>query len=439
MTHSSPAQPTESALPTLEHSLRNASTPLPADSCVVTCCAPVNIAVIKYWGKRDTKLILPINSSLSATIDPQTMRARTRIIASRQFAHDSMTLNGEQVCIEKNARLTTVISQLRQHAGDYVTPATDSNSKQRVLIPASEWSQYKLHITSDNDFPTAAGLASSAAGYACFTKCLAQLLCVPTSAIDLTSVARQGSGSACRSLHSGFVQWEKGSHADGHDSIASQVVDSQHWPEMRVLICVASSGHKATSSTDGMQRSVQTSELLSYRAQYQVEPRMEAMRQAIRQRDFPAFAQLTMRDSNSFHATCLDTLPPIVYLTPTSHRVIAIVHAVNVICKRVVCGYTFDAGPNAVLFMLQPDLDWMLDLMCCAFGEQSSSRTASTGLNESSGFVHDPLRLSSAQVKCDEALLASLPDFEPQHHKLHQLIISQVGKGAHITEHKHTF
>lgn len=100
---------------------------------------------------------------------------------------------------------------------------------------------HPIHICSENNFPTAAGLASSAAGYACLVYSLAQLYQIPPC-IDITSITRQGSGSACRSIYGGFVEWVTGSgkKADGSDSIANQIVPASHWPEMRIIILVVS-------------------------------------------------------------------------------------------------------------------------------------------------------------------------------------------------------
>ena len=148
----------------------------------VTCTAPVNIAVIKYWGKRDERLILPINSSLSGTIHPASMKANTLIIASRTLPRSTLTLNNHTEPI--NRRLQAVIDALQKRA----QPLQHNG---RTLIAADEWSQYQLQIISVNNCPTAAGLASSAAGDACFTKCLAEWYGVQESYPgELTTVAR---------------------------------------------------------------------------------------------------------------------------------------------------------------------------------------------------------------------------------------------------------
>ncbi|NIG61719.1 diphosphomevalonate decarboxylase [Pontoporia blainvillei] len=131
-----------------------------------------------------------------------------------------------------------------------------------------------------------------------------------------------------------------GERADGKDSIARQVAPESHWPELRVLVLVVSTERKPTGSTVGMQTSVETSALLRFRAEVLVPARMAEMTRCIRERNFQAFGQLTMKDSNQFHATCLDTFPPISYLNDTSRRITHLV------------AYTFDAGANAVIFTL---------------------------------------------------------------------------------------
>lgn len=225
--------------------------------------------------------------------------------------------------------------------------------------PASDVSN-KVHICSVNNFPTAAGLASSAAGYACLVYTLSQLFNVEG---ELSGVARQGSGSACRSLYGGFVQWKLGEQSDGKDSIAEQVASELYWPELRVLILVVSAEQKSVGSTSGMHTSVETSHLLKYRADAVVPGRMEEMIRAIRLRDFPKFGELTMKDSNQFHAICLDTYPPIFYLNNISHQIISLVHCYNQYYGETRVAYTFDAGPNAVIYSLQDYLPEFVEVV----------------------------------------------------------------------------
>jgi diphosphomevalonate decarboxylase len=183
-------------------------------------------------------------------------------------------------------------------------------------------------------------------------RAIADLYELPASPSDLSVIARQGSGSACRSLFGGYVAWNAGTEASGADSRAEQVAPAAHWQQMRALVLVVSAARKAVPSTQGMQETVATSELFAARATIVVPRRMEAMRAAVLERDFDAFANLTMRDSNSFHATCLDTDPPIFYLNDVSRAAIRAVEAINEHAGKMVAAYTFDAGPNAVVYYL---------------------------------------------------------------------------------------
>ena len=124
---------------------------------------------------------------------------------------------------------------------------------------------------------------------------------------------------------------------------------------MRALILVASAAKKDVSSTAGMQVTVATSGLFKTRAEVVVPAAMEAMERCVQGRDFEGFAGVCMRESNSFHATCLDSEPPIFYLNDVSRAVVRVVERVNERAGRKVAAYTFDAGPNAVVYFLEGD------------------------------------------------------------------------------------
>nr|CAG4652065.1 EOG090X0AX4 [Triops cancriformis] len=316
---------------------------------VVTCISPVNIAVIKYWGKRDENLILPINDSLSVTLSTDQFHAKTSVLCSPNLIEDAMWLNGRKQDIGQK-RTQNCLKEIRRLAIE---------SGIETCMERAKW---KVCIASQNNFPTAAGLASSAAGFACLVYSLALAHGLPPT-VDLTRIARQGSGSACRSLHGGFVRWFKGELSDGTDSIARPIVPTNHWPELRILIAVVNSSTKETSSTIGMQQSVLTSELLKYRSEVCVPKRMESMVSAIKEKNFEAFAKLTMQDSNQFHAICLDTYPPCVYMNDTSNSIVKLIHLYNEFSGSVRVAYTFDAGPNAVLFILKDHVSELTALL----------------------------------------------------------------------------
>ncbi|KAL8195072.1 UNVERIFIED_CONTAM: hypothetical protein K2H54_046308 [Gekko kuhli] len=349
---------------------------------VVTCTAPVNIAVIKYWGKRDEELILPINSSLSVTLHQDQLKTTTTAAISRDFKEDCLWLNGKEDDIG-HPRLQSCLREMRRLARKRRGGNGGSSSDPPPLSLA-----YKIHIASENNFPTAAGLASSAAGYACLVYALAKLYGVEG---ELSEVARQGSGSACRSMFGGFVQWTMGERDDGKDSVAQQVAPETHWPELRVLILVVSAEKKPVGSTAGMQTSVETSLLLKHRAEAVVPERVAQMTRHIQRRDFEAFAELTMKDSNQFHATCLDTFPPIFYLNDVSKQVIALVHRFNAHHGKTKVGYTFDAGPNAVLFALEDTVGELVEVIKHSFPPEDNGGQFLKGLPVQGASLSDEL------------------------------------------------
>lgn len=309
---------------------------------IITCVAPVNMAVIKYWGKRNEDLILPLNDNISATFNVEYMRAKTTVMASPTFKENKIWLNGKEESFE-NPRLLHCMKELKQRA-----------PKGKDVV------NWNIHVCSENNFPTAAGLASSAAGYACFVYAVAQLYGVEG---DITGIARKGSGSACRGISGGWVQWHMGHLNDGSDSIATQIASVSHWTEMRILTLVVNDNRKKYGSTVGMRRSVATSSFLKYRADSLLPERVQNIIKAIKEKDFRTFAEITMQDSNQFHACCLDSFPPFMYLNSVSMTIIELIHAYNDFYGTPKVAYTFDAGPNACLFLLEADVPEVVALV----------------------------------------------------------------------------
>jgi diphosphomevalonate decarboxylase len=312
---------------------------------MATVSAPTNIACIKYWGKADAHYNTPTNDSVSVTLDQTDLKAVTTVAASSAFNQDRLWLNGiEDEKAATNKRFRACVDGVKALAKD----------------PA-KWQDLHIHVSSYNTFPTAAGLASSAAGYAALVAALAELMEAQEQYKgQLSTIARQGSGSACRSLYGGFVAWRKGNaepnsgetSAPWGDSMAVQIADEKHWPEIRALILVVSDAKKDTSSTAGMSTSVATSTLLQHRINSVVPERMTAIEKAYLEKDFATFGELTMKDSNQFHSVCMDTYPPIFYMNDISRMAVRIVHAYNAWAGETRAAYTFDAGPNAVLYTL---------------------------------------------------------------------------------------
>ena len=212
------------------------------------------------------------------------------------------------------------------------------------------------------------------------------------------------------------MAWDHGTRDDGTDSRARLVADRSHWPHMKALILVVSAAKKGVSSTTGMQTTVRTSSLFPTRAKEVVPKRMVEMERAIGERDFETFAKVTMRESNSFHATCLDTDPPIFYLNDVSRAAIRAVEEMNEKVGRTVAAYTFDAGPNAVIYYQEADEDAVL-------------RTFLPILRQKEGW-------GKTQIEIDGPGLASPQVVEALEAGVSRVILTGVGEGpVSVQEH----
>ncbi|KAF7265348.1 hypothetical protein GWI33_021237 [Rhynchophorus ferrugineus] len=367
---------------------------------MVTAIAPVNIAVIKYWGKKDAQKNIPINDSISGTLSTDVMYAKTTVYTSSTLEKNRFWLNGEEQVFE-GTRIHSCVCEVR--------------SKSDETLPHLTWN---LAICSENNFPTAAGLASSAAGYACLVYALGALFKLKD---ELSSIARVGSGSACRSMYGGWVLWQKGTSSMSNDSVARPIASHEHWPEMRVLILVVNDNRKKHPSTIAMQNSVTSSSLIHYRAKDVVPHRIKEMHLAILTKDFRKFAEITMKDSNQFHAICLDTYPPCFYLNTVSQAIIDLVHAYNDYKGEHVVAYTFDAGPNACLYMLEPVLEEFTSIINYVFPQPAD--------------IHDNdyfRGLTLPRKPVDEMIVYDM-DLQPYNAgKLKYIIYTKLGEGPKL-------
>lgn len=302
----------------------------------VTVTAPINIAFIKYWGKREggEALILPTNDSFSITLSTEPFRSKTSVLLTDKIEKDILWLNGKEEEVAASRRLTNVLERVR------------------ATCPP-ELAALKAFVVSNNNFPTAAGMASSASGYCALSAAVSRAF---QSTADVSVLARIGSGSACRSAYGGFVKWLMGTKDDGSDCRAEQFVDENYWPEMQVMCAVLKGAKKDVGSTEGMQQSLKTSPLMKDRIEKIVPERMEAISVAVKERNFDKFAEITMVDSDDLQEICRTTEPRIQYATEDSYAVIRLVHALNKAAGKRILAYTFDAGANAFLFCLKENL-----------------------------------------------------------------------------------
>ena len=298
-----------------------------------TATAHPNIALVKYWGKRSEKLILPHQSSLSVTLGP--LQVTTTVEFSTERGDDAVELNGKTAKGTERQRVIDAIDLVRAEA-------------QKTLGRRFG----RAMMVSAGDFPASAGLASSAAAFAALAVAARAAAGFPRDLRAESVLARRGSGSACRSIEGGFVRWNRGRRPDGKDSFAEQLFDEGHWPELRMLVGMVSRAEKEVKSRDGMRATVETSPY--YRAWAKdAEREVREIVRHIKRRDLEAVGELTERNAWRMHASALGANPPLCYLKP---QTLAVIDACRALRKEGVgVWFTLDAGPNPVLLTLEAD------------------------------------------------------------------------------------
>lgn len=317
-----------------------------------TAIAHPNIAFIKYWGNRDEALNLPQNASLSMNLDGLTTRTTvtwTEALAAKALAADALTLNG---AIQHSEALTRVSRHL-----DVLRRRLNLNARAQV--------------DSTNNFPMGAGIASSASSFAALTLAAVAAAKVEMSERELTTFARIGSGSAARSIPTGFVEWEEGERHE--DSFAHSIAAPDHWDIVDV-IAVVSDAHKQVGSKAG-HGSADSSDLQRARVAGAAD-RLAVCKRAIADRDFSAFADVVEMDSNLMHAVMMTSRPPLFYWLPPTLAIMGQVRLWRADGLRV-C-YTLDAGPNVHCICIREDANEVSQRLGAA-SEVMDVRVASVG------------------------------------------------------------
>ncbi|MBZ0305011.1 MAG: diphosphomevalonate decarboxylase [Anaerolineae bacterium] len=290
-----------------------------------TARACPNIAFIKYWGNKDDTLRLPVNSSLSMNLAG--LYTETTVHWDDAFDADTVTLNGQPATTDARQRVSTHLDTLRQRLGI----------------------RGYANIETVNNFPMGAGIASSAAAFAALTVAAIKAAGLELSERELTTLARLGSGSASRSVPTGFVEWYAG---DSHEtSYAESVATPSHW-DLIDVIAVVSGIHKEVGSSRGHQ-SAGTSDLQTARVAGAAE-RLRICKSAVLNRDFNTFADIVEQDSNLMHAVMMTSRPPLFYWLPATLTIMNAVRQWRNDEGVNVC-YTLDAGPNVHCLCLQQD------------------------------------------------------------------------------------
>ena len=294
-------------------------------SGTATAQANPNLAFIKYWGNRDNTLRIPMNSSISMNLDGLYTRTTVRFQAG--LSADRLSINGYEVTGKGLDRISYILDIIRGMA----------NLHDRA------------EVISENNFPSGAGIASSASAFAALALAGSKAAGLNLSEPALSCLARRGSGSASRSIPGGFVEWQAGTSDE--DSFAFSIAEPNHW---NLVDCVAivSTAHKKTGSTEGHSLAP-TSPLQNARVN-DATRRLDICRKAILERDFEAFASIVELDSDMMHAVMMTSTPALHYWKPASLEVMSCVRQWR--AEGLPVCYKVDAGPNVHVLCLEAEV-----------------------------------------------------------------------------------
>jgi diphosphomevalonate decarboxylase len=279
--------------------------------------ACANIALAKYWGKSDVALNLPAVPSLSLTLEG--LETHTEVTLLERPGDDRVVLDGTPASPSETARVSSMLDRVRALAG----------------------SERRAEVVTENRFPTASGLASSASGFAALAGAACAAFGLDADDATLSRLARASSASAARSVFGGFSRLPAGTPGD--DSLAATpLFGPDHW-DVRLVIAVATSGRKKIGSTEGMERSRLTSPF--YEAWVEAAPGLEeVIAEGVTERDIGLVGPRMEQSTMAFHACAMASSPAVLYLAPTT---LAVLERVRALRDEGVAAYaTMDAGPH---------------------------------------------------------------------------------------------
>ncbi|MCC4331676.1 diphosphomevalonate decarboxylase [Limosilactobacillus reuteri] len=283
---------------------------------MATAKAHTNIALVKYWGKKDQELIIPQTDSLSLTLNE--FYTTTTVSFDNHLTSDLVAIDQQTLSKQAAKKVIHVLDIVRQLSG----------------IKAF------ARVESINHVPTAAGLASSASAFAALAGAASAAAGLNLSGRDLSRLARRGSGSATRSIYGGLVEWQKGT--DDTSSFAQPILENVDFP-IEMLAVLVDTKKKKVSSRSGMQSSVETSPY--YDAWRQVVANdMIAIKQAIKAKDIDQIGHIAEENALRMHALTFSADPGFTYFNGETLTIIKAVEDLR--NQGVNCYYTMDAGPN---------------------------------------------------------------------------------------------
>ena len=290
-----------------------------------TARANVNVALVKYWGKRNPALNLPATGSISLTLDGLGVEAAVDFGAGEA---DHVVIDGVDAAGEEAKRVVRFL--------DLVRAAARRRERAKVVLRST--------------VPRGIGLASSAAAFAALALAASRAAGLTLDPSALSALARRGSGSAARSIFGGFVEWHRGERADGVDSFAEPLAPIDHW-DLRTVVAVTSTAPKAVSSRDGMLRTAASPFYPAWVAGAEAD--LAEARAAIRARDLEALGLVAEHSALKMHAAALAARPPLVYWRAATVECMHRVWALR--AEGVAAFFTIDAGPQVKVLCAPAD------------------------------------------------------------------------------------
>lgn len=300
----------------------------------ITVVSPANIAFIKYWGQRESNLVLPCNDSFSMNLSACTTTLEMERV------EDPIIQEMQIKLFEKEHYEPATEAQLGKVTAFYKT----------AKIFLHETKDFGFRIKSSNSFPMKAGIASSASFFSALALAFSKAFNRDLPEKELSILARlSGSGSACRSVPDGFVWWHKGENSP--DSFAESIAASDYW-DIADLVLVVSTEEKKTGSQEG-HGGAQTSEFFNDRMDY-LELTLPQIKDAFQKKDFTKFGTIVEEESYNFVNILNTQKPPLNYWTDGTLQCIKEIH--NLRKKGTECYFTVDAGANLHLICQKKDM-----------------------------------------------------------------------------------
>ncbi len=277
-----------------------------------------NIALAKYWGKRDEVLNLPYTGSISITLAGLTTTAL--VAFDGEHSSDRVVMNGDLIEGSQARSVSRFLDHVRQIAGERTTAQVEVRT----------------------NFPVAAGLASSASTFAALALASSAALGLSLSARQLSVLARRGSGSASRSIFGGYVEWLAGEASDGSDSYAVPLASAESW-QLGIVIAITDFGRKHVGSREGMAHALKRSPFFPAWLETH-DADLEAVRRGILERDLTRLGEAAERNCLKMHAVSMAASPALLYWNPAT---VAVMRRVLQLREADTDAYfTIDAGPQ---------------------------------------------------------------------------------------------